>query len=518
LERPRLGVSVKLITTSTLLLVVMIGLFGVVNSMQSRRLIDDSTAREREKIVAGLRVAGVGQLSLFAEAVRIALLQNDYTTLGTMVDGIGKRDELVTEAAVVDNQGTILAHINPKLVGGKAQETLGKLSRVDKVESQMGVMAGGQTSIVFAAPVKDAGARLSTVFLAYSLRLLNAELARAEDLKRKEVRASIRSTLTLGLLVIGVGVLLTILQGLSISRPIRALARQADRIASGDLGARVQIRSHDEIGLLGDRFNFMAQQVLSLMRETMEKASLRKELEVASAVQSTLVPSASVVELPGVRLAGHFSPATQCGGDWWGHYTAPDGRVLIVIGDVTGHGVGSAMITAAAKGAATALVTLLKERLDLQSLLKIMNTAIQDAARGRFFMTCFASIYEPRTRSLSFANAGHTFPYLFEGRSGNLVSLGARGNILGDTSASEYETKQIKINTDDVVVWYTDGLVECEGPRGDEFGEKRFRSSIRQHAHLPPDQARDQITQHAVQFYGEVPQKDDITLIVGKFA
>ncbi|HRZ94787.1 MAG TPA: hypothetical protein P5022_17910, partial [Candidatus Paceibacterota bacterium] len=53
---------------------------------------------------------------------------------------------------------------------------------------------------------------------------------------------------------------------------------------------------------------------------------------VASAVQSTLVPSASVVELPGVRLAGHFSPATQCGGDWWGHYTAPDGRVLVAGG------------------------------------------------------------------------------------------------------------------------------------------------------------------------------------------
>jgi phosphoserine phosphatase RsbU/P len=510
-----MSISVKLITVSTLLLIIAIGVFGLLNSMQSRRIIDDATERLKKEIGASLRSAGTAQLMLLAEASRITLLQSDYSTLQSMALNLG-RHELVTSVAVVNKEGTIVAHRDKQRVRQKAKGQVKKSLAVDKLKVWPDVVVGGQKSIAFSMPVSQEGTRLCTVFLALSLKPLEAQLRQAGELKAREVGKSVKNTLVVGALAVLLGVLLTIIQGLRISRPIRALAIQADHIASGDLEARVEVTSHDEIGLLGDRFNYMAEQVVVLMKETMTKATMEKELEVASAIQTTLVPDDNVAELDGINLAGYFRPATQCGGDWWSYYRMPGERVLVIIGDVTGHGVASAMITAAAKGAASTMMATTNGEIDLQELLAAMNVAIHDAAKGRFVMTCFASIFDSRTRTLSYANAGHNFPYVIQAATGKLISLVIRGNRLGDVSGSHYEVKQQQLEPDDAVIWYTDGIVECEDVRGDEYGERRFRSVIRKNGALPVDELRDALVERAGQFFGEVPQKDDITLVVGR--
>lgn len=510
-----ISISVKLISVSTVLLILVIGLFGVMSNLQSRRIIDAATNRLRTKITEQMRSGGAGQLKLLAESTRIAVVQSDFTTLQTTILNLGK-DEGVTEVAVVDPSGTLLAHSKADRVGKAAEGLLKKVMAANKAETLPEQEAGGQRSMVFISPVSHEGNRLCGVLLAYSLKPLEAELKKAEADKKKELGANLRNVLIVGLLSLLLGVLLTIFQGLRISRPIQALARQADKIAGGDLEARVEIKSHDEIGLLGDRFNYMVEQVLVLLRETMEKAGMEKELEVASAIQTTLVPDSAVADLSGIRVAGYFKSATQCGGDWWSYFSLVKDKTLVVIGDVTGHGVASAMITATAKGAASTMMEITKGDLQLQPLLKAMNAAIHDAARGKFVMTCFASIYDPADQTLTFANAGHNFPYLYDSETGKLVSLVVRGNRLGDLQESNFETKQVQVKRGDTLIWYTDGIVECEDVRGEEYGERRFRSVIRQHASKGPDQARDEIVSRASQFFGEVPPKDDITLVIGR--
>jgi len=510
-----ISISVKLIIVSTLLLISAISIFGLLNSMQSRRIIDDSVERLQGEISASLKSAGTAQLAMLAEASRITLLQSDYTTLQSMARNIGK-DELVTAVAVIDRSGTILAHADKEQVGKEATGILRESLTAAKTSVRMGVSVGGQRSIVFSTPVVQEGTRLCTVLLALSLKPLEAQLRQTKEVKAREVGRSVKNTLVVGALATLLGVLLTIVQGLRISRPLRALAIQADHIASGDLDARVEVKTHDEIGLLGDRFNYMAEQVRVLMRETMAKATMEKELEVASAIQTTLVPDDNVVELSGISLAGYFRPATQCGGDWWSYYRMPGDKVLVIIGDVTGHGVASAMITAAAKGSASTMMATTGGTIDLQGLLGAMNVAIHDAAKGRFVMTCFASIFDPHDRVLTFANAGHNFPYIYQAETGKLISLVIRGNRLGDISGSSYEIKQQQLAPNDMVIWYTDGIVECEDVRGEEYGERRFRSVIRTNGQLPPDGLRAVIVDKAGQFFGEVPQKDDITLVIGR--
>ena len=189
----------------------------------------------------------------------------------------------------------------------------------------------------------------------------------------------------------------------------------------------------------------------------------------------------------------------------------------MVIGDVTGHGVPSAMITAAAK-AACDVARFIDSEVTATRLLEIMNHAIFEAGQRQFTMTCFASIIDPKARTITYANAAHNFPYLYrvaEGK-GEFGSLMIRGNRLGDERTSRYEVKTTALLPGDVIVWYTDGLVECDDAKGEEYGEKRFRASVKRAAALEPGDMRDAIVADANSHFGDVPRKDDITLIVGR--
>jgi serine phosphatase RsbU (regulator of sigma subunit) len=381
--------------------------------------------------------------------------------------------------------------------------------------------------VFIGVPATAAGAIAATppdqrqgyVVLGYDLAPLDSFAAAAAEQKATASTRAALYTGVVGALFALIGTVLAILQGLSISRPIKQLAYRADQIARGDLGARVEITSHDEIGLLGENFNFMADQIAILLEQTAEKARLEQELEVAKAIQETLVPTAEPVDHGALKFAGFYQPAAQTGGDWWTWHNLIDGKVLLVIGDVTGHGVPSAMITAAAKAACDVARYVYRDDVTVTGLLEIMNYAIFESAQRRFVMTCFASIFDPKRRTITYANAGHNFPYLFratgDGR-GEFGSLMIRGNRLGDDRNSRYEAKTTELLPGDVVVWYTDGIVECENASGEEYGEKRFRASVRRAAALDAGEMRDAIVGDAAAYFGQVSRKDDITMIVGR--
>lgn len=512
-----LSIRFKLIIVSTLLLVVVIGLFGAMNSMQSRRIIDGFSTKLQQKTSESLRLSGTMQLELLTETARVAFVQRDYATLQATIRNVARQDREVTAVAAMDNDQTILAHSDSSLVGKKADGLLTSGLETTEVQVMPSVQVGGERSMAFAVAVKQDSVKLGTLFLAYSLAPLDQELRTTSTKKRREIHASLRNTLVVGLLAVLIGMVLTIFQSVRLSRPLLALARQADRLANGDLEARVSVAARDEVGVLAERFNYMAEQMTLLMRETSAKATMEKELELASTVQATLVPDASVAELSGVMVAGYFKPATECGGDWWGYYRLANDRSLVMIGDVTGHGVGAAMITAAAQGAVTTNIEIAGGDVSLPTLLRAMDAAIHSTAKGRFLMTCFASLYDPATRKLHFANAGHNFPYIYDSRTRNLASLVIRGNRLGESTGSTYEVGEVTVNPQDAVFWYTDGIIECENLRAEEYGERRFRAEILQHVDLPPDLALNLIIGGASQFYGQAPQKDDITVVVGKF-
>ena len=279
----RRGTSIrtKLIAISTLLMVGVIGLFSAMHTVNHLRIIDDSSRRMQESLESRLRLAGTAQLRLLVEVTRLALVQSDFITLQTIVHNVAHEEGIIA-TAVVDRGGRILAHSDGGRVGSQATGVLKHAAGVTRVAEHTETVRGNR-ALTFAQPVRLDGERMGTVFIAYSLRPLEAELAKTTATKRRELQSGIWRSALVGLLALAVGVLLTVVQSLRLSRPIQELARQADQMAGGDLDVRVPIRSSDEIGRLGERFNYMAEQMQGLLREAIAKATVEKELELAEA-------------------------------------------------------------------------------------------------------------------------------------------------------------------------------------------------------------------------------------------
>ncbi len=603
------SISLKMIITTTFLILVIVGLFGFLNILNIQNIYDQQAKRQQQIFEQSTREHGSSQIGTLAEGLIPPLKGNEYSALHPVLERAKQRDVLVRHIWLLDAQGrrvgsseaadtkaflkaweedptSIKAFKNEltppaflKEISGKASTAtqrpmaamaamraaaamspMGAMDAMGAVDAMgaMGAMnamapnsamgppkklakatkgpAGGGTALgeqvhslvknyrgervmVVGKPLITEGIVLGSVVAVYSLERLKEQLVRIRQNKERAFSKAWQRTAMIGGLFICIGLLMAIFQGIRITKPIRNLAYRATQIAQGDLQTRVEVTTRDELGQLAENFNFMADQLLILLQESAKQGAVQKELEVARNIQETLVPPDEIVDKPFMRLSGYFEPASECGGDWWTYHELEDGKVLVVIADVTGHGVPSAMITATAKSAVDTLRAVTNDNLTVTYLLEILNRAILESAKRKFVMTCFASIIDPKNHTITFANAGHNFPYIYrtvEGR-GKFNVLMTRGNRLGDMAESTYQAKQEKLQPGDVIVWYTDGIVECESELGEEYGEKRFRNSIRKLADKEPDEIRDGVVAAAGHFFGEMPHKDDITMVIGRY-
>ena len=152
----------------------------------------------------------------------------------------------------------------------------------------------------------------------------------------------------------------------------------------------------------------------------------------------------------------------------------------------------------------------------------LFRSTIYEAANRKFVMTFFATIVDFEARTLTFSNAGHNFPMLIRARPGQgepaVVPLVTRGNRLGDVKESRFVERSVPYAPGDVLVWYTDGLTEGVDAQGEEYGEKRFRRSIRAALAEGPEAILERILQDAERWFVDFSRpEDDITLVVGKF-
>ena len=209
-------------------------------------------------------------------------------------------------------------------------------------------------------------------------------------------------------------------------------------------------------------------------------------------------------------------------GDFYDVFRAGDGRIAVVIGDVSGKGVPAALVMGVIHGAvrssawseSTAAHELESARLNL--LL---------CEKGSFsrYASMFWCYYEPETRRLSYINAGH-YPPLLVGERGHgieVTRLDAGGPVLGLLPAARYEQARCDVRPGDVLVLYSDGLTEAINPAGEEYGERRLRELLATAATAAAgssDDVRDAILASASSFLGAAPPRDDLTLVVAKFA
>ncbi len=258
-----------------------------------------------------------------------------------------------------------------------------------------------------------------------------------------------------------------------------------------------------------DGFTRLVEQFHTLLVATSEDEQSRREKEVTQTVQRMLLPT-QPLQRPTLYAAGVTLPASVCGGDWWSMSALRDNRCLLVMGDVTGHGLPSAMLTAVAKASYDVARAALKP-LTLDGMLKLMNLGIIESARRQLFMTACAMSFDEQTRELRFANAGHPSP-LWVNRHG-VQPLALPGAALGMSPVLDVEQRSIQLEIGDLVVLFTDGITEARNRDGEEFGDKRLRALVGSMRDCMPEEICDEVIATVTRFSGGRTEDDQSVLV-----
>ena len=244
-------------------------------------------------------------------------------------------------------------------------------------------------------------------------------------------------------------------------------------------------------------------------------ARLEEELQMARSVQEILIPQDGVQELSGFRIASRCCPEMAVGGDFFDIWEVVPNRLGVFISDVMGHGVSAAFVTVFIK-------TILAEFQELVEdnpgyLLEILNTRFNDLISSRLFMfaTAFCGIIDLGKEELVCANAGHSFPLLYDGHQQTCYTIGDKntGNGLGIWRESVYETVRYPFGPLSKIFLYTDGVYEAKSPQGAEFTVERLQKLISDCADQPAAGLIANVSEAVDAFTANCPKDDDLTLL-----
>lgn len=239
---------------------------------------------------------------------------------------------------------------------------------------------------------------------------------------------------------------------------------------------------------------------------------------LVSELKEFLVPASDTFQHRGTLLAGYSRPVAECGGDWWTARCLSDGKILILIADVMGHDLGSAIIMGVGK-AVCELACAERDSVHCAELLHIMNGSIFEAgSQGRVTMTCFAAVVDPDTRTMDFASAGHPHPLILRmGPSGcDLDVFHHRSTPLGLDARVHYRSHRLQLQQGDLVLWYTDGVTECRTAGGKRLSERRLVSLLSARATDSPVELRDLLAGMLDSRYHDHTPEDDVTFVIGR--
>jgi len=258
-----------------------------------------------------------------------------------------------------------------------------------------------------------------------------------------------------------------------LTRNFSTLSAAVARIAHGDYAARVPVRSKDEAGQLALAFNQMAADVERHQQTAVEQERIRRELELGRRIQHDMLPQAQLT-FGLTQVQGVSVPAREVGGDYFNYFVLDSGLIALLMGDVSGKGVGAALLMANIQAS-------LRIRLDLnQSLSDVANALDLDIEKntpGPVYSTLFMALLDPATRVLRYVNAGHNPQYVLR-RDGGLERMGATGLPVGLLAGRGYTERTVQLQQDDLLFLYTDGCVEEENEQAEMFGTERLEELL----------------------------------------
>jgi len=249
------------------------------------------------------------------------------------------------------------------------------------------------------------------------------------------------------------------------------------------------------------------------LQKLLEVREQEHELQIAKNIQMSLLPT-EFPQLEEIVVAGLCVPAHQIGGDYYDFIARGSSAYDLVIADVSGHNIGSALIMAEARTFIHARLDSLEQPAEMMQALN--RFFINNLNCSDLFVTMFYLQYHPDNHRLSFSSAGHNKPLLWHRREKRLELLDAEGLIFGIKPDVIFEQKEVVLEIGDILLLYTDGIIEAEDHSGEFFGVDRLSKLIQEAADSPIQQIIDSIMEQVRIFTGLRHFNDDITLVVMK--
>jgi phosphoserine phosphatase RsbU/P len=367
---------------------------------------------------------------------------------------------------------------------------------------------------------EKAGARAFVIVSSRIFALNSQLLATLGDLSELyilvfEAVAAVFLIIEVAALVIGVRMTRTM------TRTVDTLYDATERVKAGDLTYRTHFPSHDQLSALGEAFDGMTASVQRLMQESQERMRLQSELDIAREVQRQLFPQ-SAPKVPGLDLYGVCKAARSVSGDYYDFLRLDEHRVGLVLGDVSGKGISAALLMAAIQSALRAQFyegftegqTPTLTHFSTARVVERLNRQLYASTPLEKYVTFFFAVYDDRTRQLSYTNAGHLPPLLFRG--GKVDQLRTGGTVVGLFPSATYEVGEIRLEPNDLLLSYTDGITEPENSFGEEFGESRLLGVVTGMLNATPEALATEIYRSVNDWTGSPELQDDMTLLVAR--
>ncbi len=323
----------------------------------------------------------------------------------------------------------------------------------------------------------------------------------------REIRRTSVRNLSLGLLVVGLALAGIVPISHRMTQRLRALTGGVRQLAAGDFHTRVPATSSDEFGELARAFNQMARDMELHQALAVERERLRRELELSRRIQTEMLPRAPL-RFGASEIKGISIPAREVGGDFFNYFELPGHRLGVLVGDVSGKGVSAALLMANVQATLRARLPF---QPDLAALADLLDRELDDSTPGGVFVTLFLAILDD-AREMRYVNAGHNPQYVLrvDGRVERMSSTGLPLALFGGHG---YKEVRIALAPGDLLFFYTDGLVEAENDRGEQFGPERVEAILSEEHEHGIEAVLERIERDVNAFRGAVEPLDDATLM-----
>jgi phosphoserine phosphatase RsbU/P len=324
--------------------------------------------------------------------------------------------------------------------------------------------------------------------------------------------------------------LIALVTGIKLSRTItgavHGLYQGTQRVKVGDFTHRIPVEGNDQLAELSASFNTMTENLERLIVVAKEKERLQSELAIAREVQDQLFPK-SVPQVTGIEISGVCNPARMVSGDYYDFIALSTGALAFAIGDVVGKGISAALLMAAIQSAMRTQLTAGvpvaatagngggHAHVSTAAVVSELNRQLYANTAPEKYATFFFGVYDSASTTLTYTNAGHLPPMILR-TNGAVELLEVTGTVVGAFPGSAYLEQRVDLALGDILVAYTDGIVEPENVYGEAFGEDRLKDILVKHSRTDSTELITRIMEAVTEWTGSSELFDDMTMVIAR--